>query len=58
MTRLEVFAALAETRESLGAAFLATHGPVWDNFARNLVVWAAPTGTPARARTEGCALSI
>jgi hypothetical protein len=41
-TRLEVFAALAETRKSLAYAFLVTHGPVWDNFARNLVVWAAP----------------
>ena len=41
-TRLEVFAALAETRKSLAYAVLVTHGPVWDNFARNLVVWAAP----------------
>ena len=41
-TRLEVFAALAETRKSLAYAFLVTHGPVWDNFARDLVVWAAP----------------
>ena len=23
-------------------AVLVTHGPVWDNFARDLVVWAAP----------------
>ena len=41
-TRLEVFAALAETRKSLAYAVLVTHGPVWDNFARDLVVWAAP----------------
>ena len=40
--RLEVFAALAETRDSLGNAFLATNGPAFDRFARDLVVWAAP----------------
>jgi len=41
-TRLEAFAALAETRDALGAEFLQTNGAAFDRFARDLVVWAAP----------------
>ena len=41
-TRLEAFAALAETRDALGAEFLQTNGVAFDRFARDLVVWAAP----------------
>ena len=41
-TRLEAFAALAETRDALGAEFLETNGVAFDRFARDLVVWAAP----------------
>ena len=41
-TRLEAFAALAETRDALGAEFLQSNGVAFDRFARDLVVWAAP----------------
>ena len=41
-TRLEAFAAIAETRDALGAEFLETNGVAFDRFARDLVVWAAP----------------